>query len=120
MPIAIRLSKSFYDRFGYDAAGRLIDIHRDGNAEPVTFTYGAAGQVSATSMDPMAHSPFSENLTNAYIATNIQKLDDIATSGIDSENIAILIASRLRLPNLSASHPHCCALGSPPAESFSQ
>ena len=63
-----------------------------------------AGQVSATSIDPIAHSPLSEKRTSAYIATNIQKLDDIATSGIDSENIAMLMASRLRRPNLSASH----------------
>jgi hypothetical protein len=41
--------------------------------------------------------------TRAHSATNIQKLDEIATSGIDSENNTILRASRLRRPNLSAS-----------------
>jgi RHS repeat-associated protein len=34
--------------FGYDAQGRLNDMHKDGSAEQVTFTYGPAGRVAAT------------------------------------------------------------------------
>ena len=63
-----------------------------------------AGQVSATSSDPSAHSPFSANDTRMRAMMNVVKVGDSATIGIISENIAMLMASRVRRPNLSAIH----------------
>jgi hypothetical protein len=63
-----------------------------------------AGQVSATSIEPTAHSPFNAKRTTLYIATKAIQLGDSATSGIASENTAMLSARTLRRPNRSASH----------------
>ena len=39
--------------FSYDAEGRLAELHRDGGAESLTFTYDSAGKVSVT--DALTH-----------------------------------------------------------------
>src|SRR3546814_16234889 len=55
-----------------------------------------AGQVSATSIEPMAHSPFSAKRTIAYAATKKPQQGARATSGIIRKNLTKLIASKLR------------------------
>jgi hypothetical protein len=57
-----------------------------------------AGQVSATSIDPSDHSPASAKPTTDRPATNTAKVGDSATTGISSENKAMLIANRVRRP----------------------
>ena len=57
-----------------------------------------AGQVSATSIDPNDHSPFSAKFTRDRPTTKTAKLGASATTGISSENRAMLIASKLRRP----------------------
>ena len=57
-----------------------------------------AGQVSATSIDPSDHSPFSAKFTTERPATNTAKVGASATTGISKENSAILIASKVRRP----------------------
>ena len=69
-----------------------------------TIPRNRAGQVSATSIEPTAHSPFRAKRTTLYIATKTTQLGDSATSGIASENTAILSARMLRRPYRSAIH----------------
>jgi len=57
-----------------------------------------AGQVSATSIEPSDHSPFSAKPTSDRAITNTEKVGDRATTGISSENSAMLMASRVRRP----------------------
>ena len=57
-----------------------------------------AGQVSATSIDPSDHSPFSAKFTTDRPAMYTAKVGAIATTGISRENSAILIASKVRRP----------------------
>src|SRR5205807_4519491 len=66
-------------------------------------TRRCGGQVSATSIDPSAHSPFIAKVLSARATMKTEKPGDNATIGIISENIAILRASSLRRPNRSAS-----------------
>src|SRR6516164_7354158 len=63
-----------------------------------------AGQVSATSIDPSDHSPLVAKVKSARAPTKTAKLGDSATTGIISENIAILTASSERRPTRSESH----------------
>ena len=70
---------------------------------PMTRPRSRAGQVSATSREPSAHSPFSAKATTDRAATKAAKVVHSATTGIISENSAMLIASRLRRPTRSAS-----------------
>jgi hypothetical protein len=65
-----------------------------------------AGQVSATSIEPTAHSPFNAKRTMLYNRTKLPHPGDSATSGIASEKTAMLSARIFRRPNLSASHGH--------------
>jgi len=46
--LSIQNHNNTHQFFSYDALGRLNDIHKDGNAEQITFTYGPAGKVAAT------------------------------------------------------------------------
>ena len=57
-----------------------------------------AGQVSATSIEPSDHSPFSAKLTRQRTATNATQVWQIASTGIISENMAMLTASNVRRP----------------------
>jgi len=57
-----------------------------------------AGQVSATNRDPNDHSPLSAKFTTDRPATKTAKLGASATTGISSENRAMLIASKFRRP----------------------
>jgi hypothetical protein len=63
-----------------------------------------AGQVSATSIEPNAHSPLKAKPTIERAAMNMTKVGDKATIGINSEKSAILIANNVRRPKRSASH----------------
>src|SRR6516164_3409908 len=63
-----------------------------------------AGQVSATSIDPSDHSPLVAKVRSERDATKTAKLGDNATTGIISENIAMLTASSERRPTRSESH----------------
>jgi hypothetical protein len=63
-----------------------------------------AGQVSATSIDPSDHSPLVAKVKSARAATKTAKLGDSATTGIISENIAMLTASSERRPTRSESY----------------
>src|ERR1700761_3222030 len=63
-----------------------------------------AGQVSATSIEPSDHSPFSAKPTSERATTKIAKVGDSATTGIRSENSAMLTASNVRRPSRSDSH----------------
>ncbi len=70
---------------------------------PMTRPRRRAGQVSATSREPSAHSPFNAKVTMLRAAMKAAKVVVSATIGIISENSAMLIASRLRRPTRSAS-----------------
>jgi hypothetical protein len=63
-----------------------------------------AGQVSATSIEPSDHSPLSAKPTSERATTKTAKVGDNATTGINSENSAMLTASRVRRPSRSDSH----------------
>ena len=65
---------------------------------PITRPRRRAGQVSATSMEPSAHSPLSAKLTTQRAAMKAAQVVAAATTGIISENSAMLIASRVRRP----------------------
>ena len=58
-----------------------------------------AGQVSATSIEPSDHSPFSAKPTIERAMTKVAKVGDIAATGINSENSAMLTASSVRRPS---------------------
>jgi hypothetical protein len=60
---------------------------------PITRPRICAGQVSATSMDPSDHSPFSAKLIAQRTATKAAKVGVIAATGMRSENNAMLMAS---------------------------
>jgi hypothetical protein len=57
-----------------------------------------AGQVSATSIEPSDHSPLSAKPMIDRAITNTVKVGERATTGISSENSAILTASSVRRP----------------------
>ena len=57
-----------------------------------------AGQVSATSIEPSDHSPFRAKPMIDRAITNTVKVGERATTGISSENSAILTASSVRRP----------------------
>src|SRR5580704_5494868 len=61
-----------------------------------------AGQVSATSGAPTAHSPAKVKRTPAYRATNAIHVGADAAMGIAIENIAMLIDNTVRRPYWSA------------------
>src|ERR1700749_117173 len=63
-----------------------------------------AGQVSATSIEPSDHSPFSAKPTSERPTTKIAKVGHTAPTGIRSENSAMLTASNVRRPSRSDSH----------------
>ncbi len=65
---------------------------------PIARPRRCAGQVSATSIEPSAHSPFSAKFTAQRAATKVPKVGQIATTGIISENSAMLSASSVRRP----------------------
>ena len=65
---------------------------------PITRPRSRAGQVSATSIDPSDHSPLSAKFTTQRTATNAAQVVQIASTGIISENSAMLRASRVRRP----------------------
>ena len=65
---------------------------------PITRPRMCAGQVSATSIEPSDHSPFSAKWIAQRTATNAAKVVVSAAMGISSENSAILTASRVRRP----------------------
>src|SRR5260370_7881208 len=57
-----------------------------------------AGQVSATSIEPSDHSPFSAKPTIDRAITNTEKVGDRATTGTSNENSAMLMPLRLLRP----------------------
>ena len=63
-----------------------------------------AGQVSATSIEPSDHSPLSAKPTSDRATTKMANVGDSATTGISSENSAMLTASSVRRPSRSDSH----------------
>ena len=65
---------------------------------PITRPRMLAGQVSATSIEPSDHSPFRAKPTIDRAITNTVKVGESATTGMSSENSAILTASSVRRP----------------------
>jgi len=70
----------------------------------ITRPRSRAGQVSATSIEPSDHSPFSAKPTKERAMTKVANVGDNATTGISSENSAMLTASKVRRPRRSESH----------------
>ena len=65
---------------------------------PIARPRRCAGQVSATSIEPSAHSPFSAKFTTQRAAMKLPQVGEIATTGIISENSAMFSASKVRRP----------------------
>jgi hypothetical protein len=65
---------------------------------PSTRPRRRAGQVSATSIDPSDHSPFSAKFTTQRTITKAVHVVQVASTGIISENNAMLRASNVRRP----------------------
>ena len=65
---------------------------------PITRPRICAGQVSATSIEPSDHSPFRAKLIALRTTTKAANVVVTAAIGISSENSAMLMASRFRLP----------------------
>jgi len=63
-----------------------------------------AGQVSVTSSDPNARSPFSGKFIPDRPTIKTAKFGASAITGISSENRAMLMANKVRRPLRSASH----------------
>ena len=69
----------------------------------ITRPRNRAGQVSATSIEPSAHSPASAKPMTQRAMTKNAKVGENATTGISRENSAMLTASSVRRPRRSAS-----------------
>ena len=72
--------------------------HQAARLMPMTRPRYFGGQVSATSIEPSDHSPFSAKPTSERAIMNMAKFGDRATTGISSENMAMFSASRVRRP----------------------
>ena len=80
------------------APARAAPKHQVPRLMPITRPRSRAGQVSATSIDPSDHSPLRAKFTTQRTATNAVQVVQIATTGIISENSAMLSASNVRRP----------------------
>jgi hypothetical protein len=78
--------------------------HQVARVALITRPRSRAGQVSATSIEPSDHSPFSAKPTSDRTITKTENVGDSAATGIKSENSAILTASSVRRPRRSESH----------------
>jgi hypothetical protein len=80
------------------APARATPKHQVPRSMPITRPRSRAGQVSAISGLPGAHSPFRANATTLPAVTKATNVVVSSTIGILSRNSAMLIASKPRRP----------------------